>query len=93
MLKQQVEEKKYIDFGAGVENQHGITRTKLNTAASDVPTFLTLAVLPDTTVPHAIVAARPGVPVPPVPPEPPVLYSNSSHENSAILGIICPRCL
>ena len=36
MLKQQIEEKKYIDVGAGVENQLGITRTKLNTAISDL---------------------------------------------------------
>lgn len=36
MLKQQVESKKYIDVGAGVENQLGITRTKLNTAISDL---------------------------------------------------------
>lgn len=36
LLKQQIEEKKYIDVGAGVENQLGITRTKLNTAISDL---------------------------------------------------------
>ena len=36
MLKQQVESKKYIDVGAGVENQLGITRTKLNTAIADL---------------------------------------------------------
>ena len=36
MLKQQVESKKYIDVGAGVENQLGITKTKLNTAIADL---------------------------------------------------------
>lgn len=36
MLKQQVENKKYIDVGAGVETQLGISRTKLNTAISDL---------------------------------------------------------
>ena len=36
MLKKQVEDKKYIDIGAGVENQLGISRTKLNTAIFDL---------------------------------------------------------
>lgn len=32
MLKRQIDEKKYIDVGTGVENQLGMSRTKLNTA-------------------------------------------------------------
>lgn len=36
VLKQQVDAKKYIDVGAGSENQLGITRTKLNTAIADL---------------------------------------------------------
>ena len=36
ILKQQVDAKKYIDVGAGSENQLGITRTKLNTAIADL---------------------------------------------------------
>lgn len=34
MLKEQVEEKKYIDIGSGVENQLGISQTKLSTAVA-----------------------------------------------------------
>lgn len=34
MLKEQVAEKKYIDIGAGVENQLGISQTKLSTAVA-----------------------------------------------------------
>lgn len=34
MLKQQVEEKKYIDIGKGVENHIGVSNTRLNTAVS-----------------------------------------------------------
>ena len=34
MLKDQVAEKKYIDIGAGVENQIGISQTKLSTAVA-----------------------------------------------------------
>lgn len=34
MLRNQVEEKKYIDFGQGVENQLGISKTRLTTAVA-----------------------------------------------------------
>ena len=34
MLRQEVEDKKYIDVGKGVENHIGISRTRLNTAVS-----------------------------------------------------------
>jgi hypothetical protein len=34
MLKQQIQDKKYIDIGTGVENQLGISQTKLSTAVA-----------------------------------------------------------
>jgi len=34
MLRSQVEKKKYIDIGGGVENQLGVTQTRLNTAVA-----------------------------------------------------------
>lgn len=36
MLKSQVDEKKYLDIGAGVESHIGVTRTKLNTAIAQL---------------------------------------------------------
>jgi len=36
MLRKQVEEKKYLDVGKGIENQAGVTRTKLNTAIAEL---------------------------------------------------------
>ncbi len=36
MLKEQVDKKKYIDIGVGVETQLGISRTKLNTAIAEL---------------------------------------------------------
>lgn len=36
MLRQQVDEKKYLDVGAGVENHIGVSRTKLNTAIAEL---------------------------------------------------------
>lgn len=36
MLRQQVEDKNYLDVGAGVENHIGVSRTKLNTAIAEL---------------------------------------------------------
>lgn len=36
MLKNQVNEKKYLDVGRGIENQVGVTRTTLNTAIAEL---------------------------------------------------------
>lgn len=36
MLKQQVADKKYLDVGAGIELQAGVSRTKLNTAIAEL---------------------------------------------------------
>lgn len=36
MLRQQIEDKKYLDVGAGVEHHIGVSRTKLNTAIAEL---------------------------------------------------------
>lgn len=36
MLKKQIDEKKYLDVGAGVESHLGVSRTKLNTAIAEL---------------------------------------------------------
>jgi tRNA G26 N,N-dimethylase Trm1 len=36
MLKESVDQKRFIDIGAGVENHIGVSRTKLNTAVAEL---------------------------------------------------------